>query len=134
LLAKIKAVLERESGSMSERLQATPIVYAYFPHSKPIPSTDSAVTVDINISLKNPIFFCAWILLQNLGFIILLLSAFQHVHGENMVNCPECGKPLVKQNTGNKYNCENESCNVIYVKYPFNIAIRTVVHSSLRKR
>jgi len=81
-----------------------------------------------------PLFSCACLFFPNPGFIILLLSAFQLVHGESMVNCPECGKPLVKQTTGSKYNCENERCTVIYVKYPLNIAIRTVVRSSLRKR
>jgi len=83
---------------------------------------------------KSPIFLCAWILLQNFWFIILLLSPFHYIHGESMVNCPECGKPLVKDSKSGKHNCENENCSVIYVKRPYNIALRTVVRSSLRKR
>jgi len=78
--------------------------------------------------------FYDMILLRNSGFIILLLSAFQFVYGESMVNCPECGEPLVKDTKSGKYNCENERCSVIYVKRPYNIALRTVVRSSLRKR
>jgi ribosomal protein L37AE/L43A len=34
--------------------------------------------------------------------------------------CPGCGKPLAKKATKGKYYCENESCKVIFVKYPYN--------------
>jgi len=34
-------------------------------------------------------------------------------------NCPGCGKPLTKRTKG-RYYCENESCNVVLVKYPNN--------------
>jgi hypothetical protein len=88
----------------------------------------------LNKAIANPPLFCVCILLQNFEFIILLLPAFQHIHGESMVNCPECGEPLVKDTKSGKYNCENEHCSVIYVKRPYNIALRTVVRSSLRKR
>ena len=36
-----------------------------------------------------------------------------------MVNCPECGKPLRKEQEGESgYFCENEDCNVTFVFYP----------------
>jgi hypothetical protein len=36
-----------------------------------------------------------------------------------MVNCPECGKLLRKEREGeNRYFCENEACNVTFVRYP----------------
>ena len=36
-----------------------------------------------------------------------------------MVNCPECGKPLRKEReSGSKYFCDNERCNVAFVLNP----------------
>jgi hypothetical protein len=36
-----------------------------------------------------------------------------------MVNCPECEKPLRKEREGeNIYFCENERCNVAFVRHP----------------
>ena len=38
-----------------------------------------------------------------------------HVH---RTNCLGCGKPLKKRLSIGRYYCENESCNVVFVKYP----------------
>jgi ribosomal protein L37AE/L43A len=51
-----------------------------------------------------------------------------------MANCPECGKPLVKRTVKGKYQCENENCPVIYVRYPNVPALRVVVYESSAKR
>lgn len=53
--------------------------------------------------------------------------------GSKMAKCPECGKPLVKRTRKGKYNCENEKCSVIYVRYPNVPALRVVVHESSKK-
>lgn len=52
---------------------------------------------------------------------------------EVMAKCPECGKPLVKRTRKGKYNCENEQCSVIYVRYPNVPALRAVVYEASRK-
>jgi len=83
--------------------------------------------------LDFPFLAGSWILLQNPWFIILLHSTFRYVHGENLVSCPDCGEPLVKESNKGKYNCENESCPVIYVEHPFKPGIRRVVRTSLCK-
>jgi ribosomal protein L37AE/L43A len=45
-----------------------------------------------------------------------------------MVNCPGCGKPLVKRSSKGRYYCENDGCPVIFVRYPHNLAIRSIVY------
>jgi hypothetical protein len=35
-----------------------------------------------------------------------------------MANCPECGKPLKKENSKSMYCCENNACSVIFVRHP----------------
>ena len=35
-----------------------------------------------------------------------------------MANCPECGKPLRKENSKSMYCCENNACSVIFVRHP----------------
>jgi len=45
-----------------------------------------------------------------------------------MVNCPGCGKPLARRSSKGRYYCENESCPVIFVQRPHNLAIRKIVY------
>jgi len=40
--------------------------------------------------------------------------------------CPGCGKPLAKRTGKGKYYCENEGCQVIFVKYPYNPEIAEI--------
>ncbi|MEX2738314.1 MAG: hypothetical protein Q6356_004505 [Candidatus Wukongarchaeota archaeon] len=40
--------------------------------------------------------------------------------------CPGCRKPLAKRASKGKYYCENEGCQVIFVKYPYNPDIAEV--------
>ncbi|MCK4439640.1 hypothetical protein KAU85_01525 [Candidatus Bathyarchaeota archaeon] len=54
-----------------------------------------------------------------------------------MVNCPKCGKPLVK--SAKKYFCEDESCPVIYVRCPSNpyrmrIAVKALIRQEMIER
>jgi ribosomal protein L37AE/L43A len=35
-------------------------------------------------------------------------------------HCPGCEKPLIKKTKKGKYYCENERCQVIFVKRPYN--------------
>jgi hypothetical protein len=51
-----------------------------------------------------------------------------------MARCPECGEPLAKKTTKSKYICENDSCPVIYVRYPNVPALRVVVYESSKKQ
>ena len=46
------------------------------------------------------------------------------------VKCPGCGKPLVKRSSKGTYNCETESCPIIFVQRPFNATIRRIVYKS----
>jgi hypothetical protein len=46
-----------------------------------------------------------------------------------MVNCPQCGKPLVKDSKC-KYSCENERCPVVFVRAPNNPFGRRVAFAS----
>jgi hypothetical protein len=42
-----------------------------------------------------------------------------NIRGFCLVNCPECGRPLKKEQEGEGgYFCENEYCNVTFVFYP----------------
>jgi len=45
-----------------------------------------------------------------------------------MVDCPGCGKPLVKRSSKGRHYCETESCPVIFVLRPHNPAIRRIVY------
>jgi len=45
-----------------------------------------------------------------------------------MVNCPGCGNPLVKRSSRGRYYCENDGCPVLFVRYPHNLAIRSIVY------
>jgi ribosomal protein L37AE/L43A len=40
--------------------------------------------------------------------------------GRRIFYCPGCKKPLAKKAKKGKYYCENEGCQVIFVKYPYN--------------
>jgi hypothetical protein len=52
-----------------------------------------------------------------------------------MVNCPECGESLKKGSSGeSKYYCENNSCGVIFVRYPFESYRTKISYSGLAKR
>ena len=48
----------------------------------------------------------------------------------NMVNCPECGKPLKKNTRKAKYCCENNACSVIFVRHPDKQSIMEVTHKA----
>jgi len=50
-----------------------------------------------------------------------------------MAKCPECGKPLVKRTRKSRYECENEGCPVIYVRYPNMPSLRAVTYESSKK-
>mgnify|MGYP007084717874 FL=1 len=45
-----------------------------------------------------------------------------------MVECPGCGNPLAKRSSKGRYYCDNESCPVIFVQRPDNLAIRRIVY------
>jgi len=47
-------------------------------------------------------------------------------HQPLAVNCPECGKPLIKNKGDARYSCENNACSVIFVRYPDNPAIMEI--------
>jgi RNase P subunit RPR2 len=52
--------------------------------------------------------------------------------GWKLVNCPKCGKPLVKENRSNsRYYCENEDCPVIFVRCPYDPFARRIAVTSL---
>lgn len=44
------------------------------------------------------------------------------------IKCPSCGKPLVKGSSKGRYDCETEKCPIIFVKFPYNGAIRKIVY------
>jgi DNA-binding transcriptional regulator GbsR (MarR family) len=46
-----------------------------------------------------------------------IMVSFFVFFGLKMVNCPKCGKSLVK-GSRNRYYCENEDCPVIFVRCP----------------
>jgi len=50
-----------------------------------------------------------------------------------LARCPECGKPLVKRTVKGRYECENESCPVIYVCYPDVPSSRVVVYDATKR-
>jgi len=45
-----------------------------------------------------------------------------------MVNCPGCGKLLVKRSLKVRYCCENDGCPVIFVRHPDNLALREIIY------
>jgi hypothetical protein len=45
-----------------------------------------------------------------------------------MVECPGCGRPLVKKSSKGRYYCENDGCPVIFVQRPNNLAIRRIIY------
>jgi uncharacterized Zn finger protein (UPF0148 family) len=47
-----------------------------------------------------------------------------------LVNCPHCGRPLVRKEGRNRYCCENERCPVVWVRSPSNPFKRKVQFSS----
>ena len=49
------------------------------------------------------------------------------------VNCPVCGEYLVK-GSESKYNCENESCPVIFVRCPSEPAKKRVAYTSFVRK
>jgi endogenous inhibitor of DNA gyrase (YacG/DUF329 family) len=44
-------------------------------------------------------------------------SLFFNNGDSEMVDCPECGKPLKKSTRKAKYFCENSTCSVIFVQH-----------------
>jgi hypothetical protein len=48
----------------------------------------------------------------------------------NMVNCPECGKPLKKSTRKAKYCCENSACSVIFVRHPDKQSIMEITYKA----
>jgi hypothetical protein len=45
-----------------------------------------------------------------------------------IIKCPGCGKPLAKKSSKGRYYCETESCPIIFVQRPYNVAIRKIVY------
>jgi hypothetical protein len=51
-----------------------------------------------------------------------------------MVNCPECGKPLKNDSVGNcKYYCENERCNIMFVRHPLEPHMTSVAYTGFAR-
>jgi hypothetical protein len=47
-----------------------------------------------------------------------------------MVDCPECRKPLKKDNGKAKYYCENSTCSVIFVLHPDKQPIMRIAYKA----
>jgi len=50
-----------------------------------------------------------------------------------MVNCPECGKPLIKEGHDSTYYCENKSCPVIFVRWPYESSKTRIAYTSFAR-
>jgi len=50
-----------------------------------------------------------------------------------MVNCPECGKPLIKGSVDSEYYCENRNCPVASVRCPHESAKMRVAYTSFAR-
>jgi len=61
---------------------------------------------------------------------IIIPNHVSFVEVLKMVNCPKCGKPLMKK-TKSKYFCENENCPVIFVRRPYEPARTRVAFAAL---
>jgi len=54
--------------------------------------------------------------------------------GCEMVECPECGKPLKKGSDGqSRYYCENERCVVVFVRHPFEPNKARIAYTALAR-
>jgi len=61
----------------------------------------------------------------------IIVSLFVSL-GRKLVNCPKCGKSLVKRNSSkSRYYCENEDCPVIFVRCPYDPFTRRIAVTSL---
>ena len=63
---------------------------------------------------------------------IIISDHISFVEVLKMVDCPECGEPLVKR-IKSKYFCENESCPVIFVRCPHEPARLKVAFTALTR-
>jgi ribosomal protein L37AE/L43A len=50
------------------------------------------------------------------------------------IKCPNCRKPLVKGSSKGRYDCETENCPIIFIKFPYNSAIRQIFYKPSANR